>query len=83
MRRALVTGATGLVGSYIVERLHADGWQVRALARDARRAAWIESLGAELFVGDVVDARALVHASAACDAIRQGSCDGWRFWGRV
>lgn len=69
MRRALVTGATGLVGSHIVERLRADGWHVRALVRDPRRATWLESLGAELFVGDVLDARALVHASAACDAI--------------
>jgi nucleoside-diphosphate-sugar epimerase len=69
VRRALVTGATGLVGSHIVERLHADGWSVRALVRDARRARWLEPLGAELFVGDVVDAGALVRAAASCDAI--------------
>jgi 2-alkyl-3-oxoalkanoate reductase len=69
VRRALVTGATGLVGSHIVERLHADGWSVRALVRDARRAHWLESLGAELFVGDVVDGGAFVRAAASCDAI--------------
>jgi nucleoside-diphosphate-sugar epimerase len=69
VRRALVTGATGLVGSYIVERLHADGWNVRALVRDARRSAWLEPLGAELFVGDVLDAEAFARAAAACDAI--------------
>jgi len=28
---ALVTGATGLVGSHIVERLSRDGWSLRAL----------------------------------------------------
>jgi 2-alkyl-3-oxoalkanoate reductase len=69
VRRALVTGATGLVGSYIVERLRADGWHVRAFVRDARRAAWLEPLGGELFVGDVLNADAFVRAADACDAI--------------
>lgn len=69
MRRALVTGATGLVGSHIVERLHADGWSVRALVRDARRASWLEPLGAELVVGDVLDEAAFTRAASACDAI--------------
>ena len=69
MRRALVTGATGLVGSHIVERLHADGWSVRALVRDVGRANWLQPLGAELFAGDVLDASAFTRAATACDAI--------------
>ncbi len=69
MRRALVTGATGLVGSHIVERLQADGWSVRALVRDVARAGWLQPLGAELFVGDVLDAGAFMRAAASCDAI--------------
>jgi nucleoside-diphosphate-sugar epimerase len=69
VRRALVTGATGLVGSYSVERLHADGWSIRTLVRDPARAAWLEALGAELFAGDVVDAGAFTRAAASCDAI--------------
>lgn len=69
MRRALVTGATGLVGSHIVERLHADAWSVHALVRDAERASWLQALGAELFVGDVLDADAFTRAAASCDAI--------------
>jgi nucleoside-diphosphate-sugar epimerase len=69
VRRALVTGATGLVGSYIVERLHADGWSVRALVRDAARASWLQPLGAELFTGDVLDADAFTRAAASCDGI--------------
>ena len=69
MRRALVTGATGLVGSYIVERLHTDGWHVRALVRDPSRASWLVPLGAELFAGDVLDAGAFARGAASCDAI--------------
>lgn len=69
MRRALVTGATGLVGSHIVERLHADGWAVRALVRDPQHAAWLAPLGAELVAGDVLEADGLVRAAAACEAI--------------
>ena len=69
MRRALVTGATGLVGSHIVERLHADGWSVRALVRAVGRASWLEPLGAELVVGDVLDEAAFTRAASTCDAI--------------
>jgi nucleoside-diphosphate-sugar epimerase len=67
--RALVTGATGLVGSYIVERLLADDSSVRALVRDAGAAAWLSAFGAELAVGDLLDAESLRRAAAGCDTI--------------
>lgn len=69
MPRALVTGATGLLGSHIVERLRADGWSVRALVREPRRAAWLAALGAELSAGDVLDASAFGGASRGCEVI--------------
>lgn len=69
-RRALVTGATGLVGSHIVERLTRDGWTVRAMVRDPARARWLETLGAsEIVAGDVLDPAAVRRAAAGCDAI--------------
>ena len=67
MRRALVTGATGLVGSHIVERLLKDGWTVRALVRS--RSSWLESMGVEPVTGDVLDAASFARAATACDAI--------------
>src|SRR2546430_11012380 len=69
----LVTGASGLVGSHVVEALVARGEPVRALVRPASRAA-VLPLGAEAVTGDVTDpaawqaaargVRAIVHAAA-------------------
>lgn len=66
---ALVTGATGLVGSHIIEALVARGWHARAIVRDPARAAWLGSLGAEPVEGDVLDAGRLMTAARGCDAI--------------
>jgi 2-alkyl-3-oxoalkanoate reductase len=69
----LVTGASGLVGSHVVEALVARGDAVRALVRPASHAAVLR-LGAEAVAGDVTDpavwqeaargVRAIVHAAA-------------------
>jgi nucleoside-diphosphate-sugar epimerase len=69
VRTALVTGATGLVGSHVVERLQRDGWQVRALVRDASRAEWLRRGGVELAIGDTLDASTLPPATAGCDVV--------------
>src|SRR2546425_1626281 len=69
----LVTGASGLVGSHVVDALAARGEPVRALVRPASRAAVLR-LGAEAVAGDVTDpaawqaaargVRAIVHSAA-------------------
>jgi 2-alkyl-3-oxoalkanoate reductase len=71
MSVALVTGATGLVGSHIVERLLADGWRVRALVRspDAARRSGAVPEGVELAQGDVLDEASFVRAAAGAHAI--------------
>ena len=67
MPRALVTGATGLVGSHIAEQLKESGCDVRALVR--RPSRWLTSIGAEQTVGDVLDAAAFTAAARGCDTI--------------
>jgi nucleoside-diphosphate-sugar epimerase len=78
--RALVTGATGLVGSHIVERLQADGWTVRALVRSARdeddrgsrgwnTTAWLRQREVDLALGSVLDLTAFADAAAGCDVV--------------
>ncbi len=69
MPRALVTGATGLVGSHVAARLVRDGWHVRALVRDVARARAGGAQGVELTEGDVLDAGAFASAAGGCDAI--------------
>ena len=69
VRTALVTGATGLVGSYIVDRLLADGWRVRALVRDASRGGPLSRVGVELQPGDVLDAGRFVAAARGVDVV--------------
>ena len=67
MPKALVTGATGLVGWHIVERLLADGWSVRALVRSP--SSELSALGVETTRGDVLDRATFVRSAAGCDAI--------------
>ena len=69
MPTALVTGATGLVGSHVVERLCRDGWRVRALVRDKARASWLEKLGVELATGDTLRADSLPPAMRGADVV--------------
>ena len=69
MSLALVTGATGLVGSHIVDRLRADGWSVRALARSPDHARAMLPNDVEVLAGDVLDEASLAHAAAGCHTV--------------
>ena len=82
MPTALVTGATGLLGSHVTERLIADGWAVRALVRDPARAGWLADRGVALRRGDVLDAASFDDAAAGTDLIVHAAAaifhpEGW------
>jgi nucleoside-diphosphate-sugar epimerase len=64
---ALVTGAGGFLGLFIVERLVARGDSVRALCR--RRSAALDGLCVETIVGDVRDAEAVSRACRGVDVV--------------
>lgn len=67
--RVLVTGATGFVGSHLVDELTARGCRVRALVRRTSNVSRLEELGIELVPGGLDDAEALERAVAGVDVV--------------
>jgi dTDP-L-rhamnose 4-epimerase len=74
MKRALVTGAAGLIGSHVVDLLVREGWQVRALdnlePQTHRRGkpAWINP-NAEFIQGDMRNRDAITTALDGIDVV--------------
>lgn len=78
---ALVTGAGGFLGRYIVEALLARGEQVRGLARGEY--PQLQSLGVEMIRGDVADRETVTFACQGIDCVfhvasRVGIWGAWR-----
>ncbi len=73
--RALVTGATGFVGSAVARALLADGWAVRALVREGSDRSNLSALSVELAVGDLTDPASLDRAVADCAALFHVAAD--------
>lgn len=59
-RSAFITGATGAVGTTLVRALKNDGWQVYALHRSTSDVSVLQSLGAVLIEGDIIEADTIV-----------------------
>jgi uncharacterized protein YbjT (DUF2867 family) len=64
-----IIGATGRVGSQIVDRLLAAGKQVRLIARHADKLERFKQKGAEIFVGDSADANFLTEAFKGSEVV--------------
>ena len=67
--RSLVTGATGLLGSHLVEQLVKQDDEVRALVRPGHDAAEIRQQGVEVVGGDLTNRESLVPAVADVDVV--------------
>jgi len=67
----LIIGATGTQGGAVASVLLASGRTVRALVRDpaAPRAVALQSAGAELVTGDLMEPASLIRAFAAVEAV--------------
>ena len=64
-----ITGIAGQVGGAVARALLAEGARVRAVARDASKAApWVER-GCELAIADMSDASALARAFKGTDGV--------------
>jgi dihydroflavonol-4-reductase len=67
--RALVTGATGIVGCHIVRALIAARHVVRVLVRPERDRRSLDGLRVETCEGDVLDAASVQDATTGCDLV--------------
>ncbi len=74
MRKALVTGGLGFIGSHLVDRLLADGWNVVVLDNllTGRRSNLLQHRGdrnIKIIEGDIRNSGTVSKASKGCDAI--------------
>lgn len=69
MAHVLITGATGFIGTSLVEELLRRGDRVRCLVRSPERAKPLADLGAELVAGDLDQTAALAQATADVEIV--------------
>jgi dihydroflavonol-4-reductase len=70
MKKALVTGAAGFIGSHVVEQLHERGVVVRALLRPGEPRDNLEGISdLEILEGDVLDQAAVDRAMQGVDTL--------------
>ncbi|TWT40888.1 3 beta-hydroxysteroid dehydrogenase/Delta 5--_4-isomerase [Phycisphaerae bacterium RAS1] len=84
----LVTGATGLLGSHIVEQLRKRNMPVRVLVRRGSDPSWLLTQGVEFVDGDVTDRESLRRACEGVDVVyhaaaRVGDWGPWADFQRI
>jgi nucleoside-diphosphate-sugar epimerase len=81
--KTLVTGATGFLGSHVVELLVEQGHEVRALARRTSDIGHLKTTGASIVFGDVEDIESLRPAVESMDVVIHAAArvlPGWGAW---
>jgi nucleoside-diphosphate-sugar epimerase len=67
MPTAFVTGGSGFIGGVLIERLLAEGWHVRAMARSDRASRIVGERGAEPVWGDLDDVQAMTEGARGAE----------------
>ena len=77
--KALVTGATGFIGSNLVRELLKQGYQARALVRKESNRRNIRGLEVDVVLGDLRDKTSLKNALDGCDVLFHVAA-AYTFW---
>jgi nucleoside-diphosphate-sugar epimerase len=67
MPTAFVTGGSGFIGGFLIERLRSEGWDVRALARSQDAEQKVRERGAVPVPGDLENEELMRDGAAGCD----------------
>jgi dihydroflavonol-4-reductase len=67
--KALITGATGFIGSHLAEHLHEKGYELRALIRPSSDTKYLKHLPVEYVTGSFADIESLAPAVRDVDVI--------------
>ncbi len=78
---ALVTGATGFLGSHLCRRLVRDGFNVTILSRPGSNTRALGDLAFTNKIGDITDAKAVREAVDGKDIVFHAAAHG-AYWGR-
>jgi len=76
----LITGATGFLGRNVCKHLAKQGYTLRALVRPTSDTIFLERLGIEIAIGDVVDAASVKAAMKGCHKVVHAAAR-FRLWG--
>jgi nucleoside-diphosphate-sugar epimerase len=71
--KALVTGASGFIGSHLVKELGERGYEVTALCRSETAAASLRDRGVRIVVSDITEPSSLIGACEGQDWIFHGA----------
>ncbi len=70
-----ITGASGFIGSYTVQALHAAGHQVRALVRATSKRDHVAPFVDQFIEGDIADPQSLAALVAGAEAVIHDAAD--------
>ena len=73
--RVFLTGATGYIGSAVLDAFVRGSHHVVALVRDPEKAARLKLRGVQAIVGDLATATSYIQAAETCDAIIHTAID--------
>jgi dihydroflavonol-4-reductase len=65
--KTFITGGSGLIGTYLLQRLAQTKHELHCLARETSNIHFLKEAGVKIFTGDVIDKASLLKGMDGCD----------------